>query len=51
MKTATERDMSHMRADVTRAGRTMHSACLNLSSNMQNQDVQSQVSDHSLWSN
>ena len=46
MKTATERDMSHMRANVTHVSRTMHSACLNLSSNMQNMDVQSQVSDH-----
>ena len=45
MKTTTERDMSHMRADVTRVSRGMHSACLNLSSNMQNLEVQSQVSD------
>ena len=43
MKTATERDMSHLRSDVTRASRSMHSACLNLSANMRNSDTQAQV--------
>ena len=43
MKSATERDLSHVRADVTRASRSMHSACLNLSANVRNQDTQSQV--------
>ena len=35
--------MSHMRADVTRAARSMHSACLNLSANTRNADTQVQV--------
>ena len=43
MKTATERDMSHLRSDITRASRSMHSACLNLSANMRNTDTQTQV--------
>ncbi len=42
-KTATERDMSHLRSDITRASRSMHSACLNLSANMRNSDTQAQV--------
>jgi hypothetical protein len=44
MKTATERDMSYLRADITRAARSMHSACLNLSANMRSADTQQQVS-------
>lgn len=43
MKTATERDMAHLRADITRASRSMHSACLNLSANARNIDTQAQV--------
>ena len=43
MKLATERDMSHMKADFSRAARSMHSACLNLSANQRNMDTQSQV--------
>lgn len=43
LKTATERDLSHVRNDVTRASRSMHSACLNLAANQRNQDTQSQV--------
>lgn len=43
MKSATERDLSHVRTDVTRAARSMHSACLNLSANVRNSDTQSQV--------
>ena len=43
MKSATERDLSHVRADVTRASRSMHSACLNMSANARNQDTQNQV--------
>ena len=48
MKTATERDMSHLRSDITRASRSMHSACLNLSANMRNTDTQTQVNVHSM---
>ena len=43
MKTATERDLSHVRSDVTRASRSMHSACLNLGANTRNSDTQAQV--------
>ena len=43
MKTSTERDMAHLRGDVTRAARSMHSACLNLSANMRSQDTHAQV--------
>ena len=43
MKTSTERDLSHVRADIGRAARSLHSACLNLSANQRNQDTQSQV--------
>lgn len=46
LKTATERDLSHVRTDVTKAARSMHSACLNLSANMRNVDTQSQVNIH-----
>ena len=50
MKTAAERDMSHLRSDITRASRSMHSACLNLSANMRNSDTQTQVNTHCIWS-
>lgn len=43
LKTATERDLSHVRNDVTRTSRSMHSACLNLAANVRNSDTQSQV--------
>ena len=40
LKTATERDMSHLRSDVTKTSRSMHSACLNLSANQRSSDTQ-----------
>ncbi|CAG2250129.1 CROCC [Mytilus edulis] len=43
LKTATERDMSHLRSDVTKASRSMHSACLNLSANQRSSDTQLSV--------
>ncbi len=43
MKASTERDISHMRSDVTRAARSMHSACLNLSANERSRDTQLSV--------
>ena len=43
MKTATERDLSHVRADVTKAARSIHSSCLNLGANMRSVDTQGQV--------
>jgi hypothetical protein len=46
MKAATERDLSNIRADVTRAARGMHSACLNLTANLKQQESQAQVLQH-----
>lgn len=43
LKTATERDMSHLRADVTKASRSLNSACLNLSANQRSSDTQLSV--------
>ncbi|XP_053390044.1 rootletin-like [Mercenaria mercenaria] len=42
LKTATERDLSHVRQDVTKAARSMHTACLNLNANNRNTETQSQ---------
>lgn len=43
LKTATERDLSHVRTDVVKAARSMHTACLNLNANQRNNETQSQV--------
>jgi phage-related minor tail protein len=50
MKAATERDLSNIRADVTRAARGMHSACLNLTANLKQQESQAQVLQHGHFS-
>ena len=44
LKTATERDLSHVRGDLTKTARSMQSACLNLNANLRNADTESQVS-------
>ena len=38
MKSATERDLSHVRADLSRVHRSMHSACLNLNANQRSME-------------
>jgi rootletin len=48
MKTATERDLTHVRTDVTKAARSMHSACLNLQANMRSSDTQGQVGEYKI---
>lgn len=44
MKSATERDLSHVRADLSRVHRSMHSACLNLNANQRSAETKSSVS-------
>ena len=44
LKTATERDLSHVKGDLTKTARSMQSACLNLNANLRNADTESQVS-------
>lgn len=44
MKSATERDLSHVRADLSRVHRSMHSACLNLNANQRSAEAKSSVS-------
>jgi rootletin len=43
MKSATERDLSHVKTDVGRVARCMHAACLNLNANQRHALTQSQV--------
>lgn len=43
MKSATERDLSHVRADLSKVHRSMHSACLNLNANQRSKDTKSSV--------
>lgn len=43
MKSATERDLSHVRADLSRVHRSMHSACLNLNANQRSAETRSSV--------
>lgn len=43
MKSATERDLSHVRADLSRVHRSMHSACLNLNANQRSAEAKSSV--------
>ena len=43
MKSATERDLSHVRADLSQVHRSMHSACLNLNANQRSKDTKASV--------
>ena len=43
MKAHAERDMGHLRSDVARVSRNMHSAFLNFGANQRSNDTQSQV--------
>ena len=49
LKTATERDLSHVKGDLTKTARSMQSACLNLNANLRNADTESQVSVSDLF--
>lgn len=43
LKSSTERDISSVKADMTKAARSVQSACLNLNANMRSVDTQAQV--------
>lgn len=43
MKSATERDIAQMRAELTRGARAAHSACINLAANMHSAEAENAV--------